>query len=72
MVLHSSAAGGRPDRGRARRGRPAHGRVLLRLARSAFPEIRAWTDDIVDARYDPRTKLLAANHGEPQRRAEWP
>ncbi len=51
---------------------PAHGRVLLRLARPAFPEIRPWTDDIVDARYDPRTKLLAAIHGEPQRRADWP
>jgi hypothetical protein len=51
---------------------PAHGRVLLRLARPAFPEIRSWTEDIVDARYDPRTKLLAAIHGEPQRRAEWP
>jgi hypothetical protein len=51
---------------------PARGRVLLRLARSAFPEVRPWTDDIVDARYDPRTKLLAAIYGEPQRRAEWP
>jgi hypothetical protein len=51
---------------------PARGRVLLRLARPAFPEIRPWTDDIVDARYDPRTKLLAAIYGEPQRRAEWP
>jgi hypothetical protein len=51
---------------------PARGRVLLRLARPAFPEVRPWTDDIVDARYDPRTKLLAAIYGEPQRRAEWP
>jgi alginate lyase len=51
---------------------PDHGRVLLRLARPAFPEIRAWTEDIVDARYDPRTKLLAAIYGEPQRRAQWP
>jgi hypothetical protein len=51
---------------------PARGRVLLRLARPVFPEIRSWTDDIVDARYDPRIKLLAAIHGEPQRRAEWP
>jgi hypothetical protein len=50
---------------------PSHGRVLLRLARPAFPEIRSWTEDIVDVRYDPRTKLLAAIHGEPQRRAEW-
>ena len=40
--------------------------------RVAFPEIRVWTEDIADARYDPRTKLLAAIHGEPQRRAEWP
>jgi hypothetical protein len=51
---------------------PTRGRLLLRLARPAFPEIRPWTDDIVDARYDPRTKLLAAVYGEPQRRAEWP
>jgi hypothetical protein len=51
---------------------PARGRVLLRLARAAFPEIRAWTEQIVDHRYDPRTKLLAAIHGEPQHRAEWP
>jgi hypothetical protein len=51
---------------------PAHGRVVLRLARAVFPEIRAWTEQIVDHRYDPRTKLLAAIHGEPQRRAEWP
>jgi hypothetical protein len=51
---------------------PAHARVLLRLARPVFPEIQSWTDDIVDARYDPRTKLLAAIHGEPQRRADWP
>jgi hypothetical protein len=51
---------------------PFHGRVVLRLARPAFPEIQAWTGDIVDARYDPRTKLLAAIYGEPQRRAQWP
>jgi hypothetical protein len=50
---------------------PAHGRVLLRLARPAFPQIRPWSQDIVDARYEPRTKLLAAIHGEPLRRAEW-
>jgi len=52
--------------------KPERGRVLLRLARPVFPEVRPWTDDIVDARYDPRTKLLAAIYGEPQRRAEWP
>jgi hypothetical protein len=51
---------------------PDHGRVVLRLARPVFPEIRTWTEDIVDARYDPRTKLLAAIYGEPQRRAQWP
>jgi hypothetical protein len=51
---------------------PNHGRVVLRLARPVFPEIRTWTEDIVDARYDPRTKLLAAIYGEPQRRAQWP
>jgi hypothetical protein len=51
---------------------PDRGRVVLRLARPVFPEIRAWTEDIVDARYDPRTKLLAAIYGEPQRRAQWP
>ena len=50
---------------------PARGRLLLRMARATFPEIRSWTDDIVDAHYGPRTKLLAAIHGEPQRRAEW-
>jgi hypothetical protein len=50
---------------------PAHGRVLLRLARAVFPEIRGWTEQIVDHRYDPRTKLLAAIYGEPQRAAEW-
>jgi hypothetical protein len=51
---------------------PDHGRVLLRLARATFPEVRNWTEQIVDHKYDPRTKLLAAIHGEPQRRAEWP
>ncbi len=51
---------------------PARARVLLRLARAAFPQIRGWTEQIVDAAYDPRTKLLAAIHGEPQRRAAWP
>ena len=51
---------------------PAAGRVMLRLARASFPEILPWTEQIVDHRYDPRTKLLAAIHGEPQRRAEWP
>jgi hypothetical protein len=51
---------------------PERGRVLLRLARAAFPEIRPWTGQIVDARCDPRTKLLASIHGEPLRRAEWP
>ena len=51
---------------------PARGRVVLRLARASFPEVRPWTERIVDPAYDPRTKLLAAVHGEPQRRAEWP
>jgi len=51
---------------------PKRGRVVLRLARPGFPEVRAWTEDIVDAHYDPRTKLLAAIYGEPQRRAQWP
>jgi hypothetical protein len=50
---------------------PARGRVLLRLARAVFPEIRGWTEQIVDQRYDPRTKLLAAIYGEPQRQAGW-
>jgi len=50
---------------------PAHGRVVLRLARTVFPEIRGWTEQIVDQRYDPRTKLLAAIYGEPQRQAGW-
>jgi hypothetical protein len=52
--------------------KPTAGRVLLRLARAAFPEVRPWTEQIVDPSYDPRTKLLAAIYGEPQRRAEWP
>jgi hypothetical protein len=51
---------------------PARGRVLLRLARTVFPQVRPWTEQIVDPRYDPRVKLLAAIHGEPQRRAQWP
>jgi hypothetical protein len=50
---------------------PDRGRVVLRLARAVFPEVRVWTEDIVDHRYDPRTKFLATVHGEPQRRAEW-
>ena len=50
---------------------PAHGRVVLRLARTVFPEIRGWTEQIVDQTYDPRTKLLAAIYGEPQRQAGW-
>jgi hypothetical protein len=50
---------------------PRDGRVLLRLGRPGFPEIRTWTEDIVDARYDPRIKLLAAIYGEPQRQAHW-
>jgi hypothetical protein len=37
---------------------------VLRPAKPVFPEIRPWTEDIVDARYDPRTKLLAAIYGE--------
>jgi hypothetical protein len=52
--------------------KPERGRVLLRLARVSFPEVRPWTEQIVDPSYDPRTKLLAAIYGEPQRRAEWP
>ena len=51
---------------------PDHGRLVLRLARPVLPEIRPWTEDIVDARYDPRSKLLAAIYGEPQRRTQWP
>jgi hypothetical protein len=51
---------------------PARGRVMLRLARAAFPEIRGWTEQIVNQAYDPRTKLLAAIYGEPQRRSGWP
>jgi hypothetical protein len=45
---------------------------MLRLARAVFPEIRGWTEHIVDHRYDPRAKLLAAIYGEPHCRAEWP
>jgi len=50
---------------------PRGGRVVLRLARTAYPEVRGWTEQIVDAGYDPRTKLLAAIYGEPQRQAQW-
>jgi hypothetical protein len=50
---------------------PAGARVLLRLARAAFPQVRAWTEDIVGPACDPRTKLLAAVYGEPQRRDGW-
>lgn len=48
---------------------PARARVRLRLARAAFGGVREWTEQIVDAAYDPRTKLLAAIHGEPRCRA---
>ncbi len=51
---------------------PARGRVVLRLARAAFPQVRGWTEQIVGPAYDPRVKLLAAIYGEPQRRAQWP
>jgi Protein of unknown function (DUF3303) len=51
---------------------PARGRVLLRLARAVFPQVRAWTEQIVGPACDPRTKLLAAIYGEPRRRAQWP
>jgi hypothetical protein len=51
---------------------PAGARVLLRLARATFPQVRPWTEDIVDPAYDPRTKLMAAIYGEPQRRDGWP
>jgi len=51
---------------------PDRGRVVLRFARPVFPEIREWTDGIVDGRYDPRTKLVAAIYGEPKRQAQWP
>jgi len=37
-----------------------------------FPEIRPWTEDIVDTSYDPRTKLPAAIYGKPRRRTQWP
>jgi hypothetical protein len=50
---------------------PTGARVLLRLARAAFPQVRDWTEDIVGPAYDPRTKLLAAVHGEPRRRDGW-
>jgi hypothetical protein len=50
---------------------PRHGRVLLRLARAVLPEVRPWTEEIVDPAFDPRTKLLAAIFGEPLRAAEW-
>ncbi len=50
---------------------PAHARVLLRLARATFPEIRVWTEALVDAAYDLRTKLLAAIYGEPERKLGW-
>jgi hypothetical protein len=33
--------------------------------------VRGWTEGTVDAADDPRTKLLAAIYGEPQRTAAW-
>ena len=51
---------------------PVPGRPPPRdLARAVRPEVRSWTEDVVDHRYDPRTKLLAAIYGEPQRAGEW-
>ena len=43
----------------------AQARPLLRLARLIFPELRPWTEDVVDGRYDERISLLAAAFGEP-------
>lgn len=51
---------------------PGRGRVVPRLARPVFPEVRAWTEDLVEGRYGARLMLLAAIYGEPQRRAQWP
>ncbi len=39
---------------------PARARQLLRLARSRFPAIRAWSASVVDEQYSPRLKELAA------------
>jgi hypothetical protein len=44
---------------------PTGARLLLRLARPAFPDIQVWTANVVDERYDPSVKLLAAVYGDP-------
>lgn len=48
---------------------PREARVLFRLARTAFPDIRPWTQNVVDAHYDPSVRLLAAIFGEPEQSA---
>jgi Alginate lyase len=40
--------------------KPEAARPLLRLARPLFPEIRAWTEKVVDPNYEPFLKLFVA------------
>ena len=44
--------------------KPAGARKLLRLARIVFPEIKPWTESLVDEHYDPTLKLFTAGRGD--------
>jgi len=44
---------------------PKGARILFRLARPAFPDIRPWTANVVDTHYDTWVKPVAAIYGEP-------
>lgn len=43
---------------------PSAGRLLFRLARPVFPNVRSWTTNVVDEHYDERVNLLAAIYGD--------
>ncbi len=42
---------------------PKQARQLLLLARARFPEVRTWSESVVDEEYSPRLKHLAALYG---------
>lgn len=44
--------------------KPSNARKILRLARVVFPDIKTWTQDLVDEHYDPTLKLFAAGHDD--------
>ncbi len=44
--------------------KPETARNLLRTARPFFPEIQAWSQNVVDEQYDPSVKLMAAACGD--------